>query len=91
MKKSDAYSMQILFSHVNNRLLEFLYSRFKHRYQNDLFEAFSVIAREKALEPIAFALANVEDSSAFHYRIESLTQALINEFNKRNLDEFAIS
>lgn len=91
MKKSDSYNMQVLLSGVNNKLLEFLYTRFKHRYQDDLSQAFSAISQEKVLEPIHKVFDYVEDSSSFHYRVECLTQALVNEFNKRNLDEYGVS
>ena len=90
MRKSDAYSLQVLLSHVNNRLLEFLYTRFKNRYQNDLAEAFDAISNEKVLESFHVILNEVPDSSTFHYKIECFTQALFNEFNKRNLDEYAL-
>jgi len=91
MKKSEAYIMQVLLSGVNNKLLEFLYSRLKYRYRDDLNEAFELLGNDRALEPIHKALSNVEDSSTFHYKLESLTQALHNEFTKRNLDEYQVS
>jgi len=91
MKKSDSYNMQVLLSSVNNKLLDFLYSRFKYRYQDDMVHALNVISNEKVLEPIHKVLDCVEDSSTFHYRIECFTQALVNEFAKRNLDEYGVS
>jgi hypothetical protein len=91
MKKSESYSTQVLLTSVNNKLLEFLYTRFKYRYQDDLAQAFSAISSEKLLEPIHNSLDCSEDSSSFHYRVECLAQALSNEFNKRNLDEYGLS
>jgi hypothetical protein len=56
-----------------------------------LAQAFSAISSEKLLEPIHDSLNCSEDSSSFHYRVECLAQALSNEFNKRNLDEYGLS
>jgi hypothetical protein len=65
MKKSESYSTQVLLTSVNNKLLEFLYTRFKYRYQDDLAQAFSAISSEKLLEPIHDSLNCSEDSSSF--------------------------
>lgn len=77
--------LNVLFSSMNDYDFVYLYTRFLHRYQDDLAEAFDLISNKFA--EINEWLLNVLMSSDFHSNIEALTDAFAVEARRRKIGD----
>lgn len=72
----------VFFVNMSDQDFVYLYTRFLHRYQDDLAQALNFVSN-KFVEINQWL--TVDSSSDFHFRMDSLTDAFIAESRKRKI------